>query len=394
MKTVNKAYIKFKLGKDDDYTELRFHSVIFEDHDITNEITKFPVQSGFNISNHAIRKNRKVGLKALITDTQILLSQEFHEYSAQSNSKAVYEVLDKLVREAIPCIVVTNLYEYEPVIFTGFKTKQEAGMIDSMLLILTGEEIQTATTINDTTPTKLIFTAVPDTERAALISQLKEAGIEVADAAYLSQTRVDLNESFSLGTTSVSGVEQTITYNHKAFDPTSSEHSFECSISEDGTVTDEETGAIIPGTISNSLQNGANVFGACLVESLVDLAQEEVDEFVTTAVGDLKKTVYGALYEILGVNGDRSMGQKLLGLGLDCFIVGAVSTTKTDTASFLEVGPDQFDTTFPSSDDILEGAAKTGDSVATNTLGLASPTTITKISGSSVGTTSFFGDLL
>lgn len=391
----NKASIKFKLDTEDaDFIEIRFHSVVFEDHDVTNEITKFPVQSGFNISNHSIRKNRKIGLKAIITNTQMISSEEFKEYSANSNSRAVYAMLKTLVRDAISCTVTTNLDEYTPVIFTGFKTKQEAGMTDAMNFILTGEEIQLGTAINSTTPTKLVFTPVPDAEREALLSELRAAGFNPSDDVQMSQTNVDLNDSFSVGTLSVAGKEQTVTYDHKSYDSTSSEHSYECSISDDGTVTDEETGAVTPGSVNSRLANGANVFGACLTEQLVDLATSETEKFIDTAVGELKKNIYGGLYEILGVNGDRSMGQRLLALGLDCFIVGAVSTTKTTEDGAFAITADQFDTTFPTADDALEGAAKTGDSVVTDTLGQSSPTTITKLSGSSVGTTSFFGDLL
>ncbi|MCK5017067.1 MAG: hypothetical protein KAS32_08340, partial [Candidatus Peribacteraceae bacterium] len=139
--------------------------------------------------------------------------------------------------------------------------------------------------------------------------------------------------------------------------------------------------------------NGANVVGACLTEQITELAVSEVDEFVTTAVGELKKNIYGGLYEILGVNGNRSMGQRLLALGLDCFIVGAVATTKTDAAGF-SISPDQFDTSFPTFEDAVTGAANVGDSVANDVVGQSSPTTIYKLSGSAVGTTSFFGDLL
>ena len=150
MKVTNKAYIKFKLDTaDQDFIEIRFHSVIFEDHEVSNEITKFPVQSGFNISNHSIRKNRKVNLSAIVTDTQMLYSGEFYDYSKEgngkdnsiSNSRRMHEMLTTLVREAVSCTVVTNLDTYTPVIFNRFKTKQEAGMTDAMTFILSGEEV-------------------------------------------------------------------------------------------------------------------------------------------------------------------------------------------------------------------------------------------------------------
>jgi len=394
-KQINKAYIKFKLNKEDaEYTQIRFHSVIFEDHEVKNDITKFPVQSGFDVSNHSIKRNRKVSLNAIITDTQMLLSSQFFEYSATSNSKAVYDVLKQLVRKAIPCIVVTNLTEYEPVLFTHFKTKQESGMTDAMNFTLQGEEVQLATTTNGTTPTELVFTPVPAEERAAKLEELRQAGYDVAEEAGISIANVDLKDGWAMSTTTPAGIPSKITYEPSALDDATGEFSYECSISPDGTVSDTETGGIIEGgTLSSQLQNGANVFGNCLVEQAVDLGTEVVEDTITTAVGDLKKSVYGGLYEILGVNGNRSFGQKLLAMGLDCFIVGATATGVDDTGASV-ITPNQFDTDLPTVDDALVGAARHGDGLATDGLSQASPTTITKLSGSSTGSTSFFGDLI
>jgi len=395
-KQINKAYIKFKLNKEDaEYTQIRFHSVIFEDHEVKNDITKFPVQSGFDISNHSIKRNRKVSLNAIITDTQMLLSSQFFEYSATSNSKAVYDVLKQLVRKAIPCIVVTNLTEYDPVLFTHFKTKQEAGMTDAINFTIQGEEVQLATTTNGTTPTELVLTPVPTEERAAKLEELRQAGYDVAEEAGISIANVDLKDGWAMSTTTPAGIPSKITYEPSVLDDATTEYSYECSITPDGTVTDEFSGEVLAsgGEFSSRLQNGANVFGACLVESAVSEGTALVEDTITTAVGDLKKTVYGGLYEILGVNGNRSFGQKLLAMGLDCFIVGATATQRSDDGGFLVV-EDDFDTDLPTVDDALKGAARHGDGLATDGLSQASPTTITKLSGSSVGTTSFFGDLL
>jgi len=395
-KQVNKAYIKFKLNKEDaEYTQIRFHSVIFEDHEVKNDITKFPVQSGFDVSNHSIKRNRKVSLNAIISDTQMLLSEQFYEYSATSNSKAIYDILKQLVRKAIPCIVVTNLTEYEPVLFTHFKTKQEAGMTDAINFTISGEEVQLATTTNGTTPTELVFTPLPDEERAAKLEELRQAGYDVAEEAGISIAKVDLKDGWAMSTISPAGIPSKITYDPTSLDDSTGEFSYECSISPDGTVADlSGVGDHVPdGTFESRLLNGANVFGACLVESAVSEGTALVEDTITTAVGDLKKTIYGGLYEILGVNGNRTFGQKLLAMGLDCFIVGATATgIREDGTSVIDAG--DFDTDLPTVDDALAGAARHGDGLATDGICQASPTTITKLTGSSTGSTSFFGDLL
>ena len=51
------------------------------------------------------------------------------------------------------------------------------------------------------------------------------------------------------------------------------------------------------------------------------------------------------------------------------------------------------DNSFPTPDDALEGAASIGDGLATDVLGVAAPTTLTKITPAGADV-SFFGDLL
>jgi len=267
-------------------------------------------------------------------------------------------------------------------------------MTDAINFTIQGEEVQLATTTNGTTPTELVFTPVPDEERAAKLEELRQAGYDVAEDAGISIANVDLKDGWAMSTTSNSGLPSKVIYEPTVLDDATSEFSYDCSISPDGTVLDEETGGILEGgTFSSRLQNGANVFGNCLVESAVDGATAIVEDTITTAVGDLKKTVYGGLYEILGVNGNRTFGQKLLAMGLDCFIVGATATGVDETGASV-ITPSQFDTDLPTVDDALAGAARHGDGLATDGLSQASPTTITKLSGSSTGSTSFFGDLL
>lgn len=394
MAKLEKAQITYKVGEGDSAAEsiLRFHSVITEDHDITNEITKFPVQSGFNISNHAIKKNRKVSITGVISNHLIVGAEEFHEFGG-NNSKIVFFTLRTLVGSAIPCEVVTNYGNYSPVIFTKFKTKLQAGKTDIMEFTISGEEVQLATTVNTTTPTLLIFTKLTDTKRAARIAKLIQAGLDVAEDAIISEAPVDFNESFQVETKATNGDAILITYEKTAYDETTKMYSHTVHTNDINVVGKEVTTNLNWFQIvaeENALPNvglevGLETAGACLVDGLVGIGTEIVEDKINTAIGELTKSIYGASYGVFGVNGDKSFGQVLLALGTDCLVAGALGSIGVTDADDFQ------DNNIPNIEEVLAGAASIGDSVVTDTLGVAAPTTLTKIS-SPDESTSFFGD--
>ena len=389
-----KAQIKYMVGEGADAVEsiLRFHSVIAEEHEVTTEVTKFPVQSGFNISNHAIKKNRKVTISGLISNHLIKGAEEFHEYGG-NNTKIVFGTLKDLVRRATPCEVNTNFGDYTPVIFTKFKTKLMAGKTDVMEFTMMGEEVQLGLTANANLPNLLVFTPLTDAERTSRVEELAAVGLEVPEEAVVTQAPADLNKSFQVETTNINGETSITTYDKVAYDPTTKAYSHEVHTSDtDVASADPEEHMNWFGMLQEEtgidLEAGAATFSACMADGLTGLALEARDEFIKTALGDLKKSIYGASYGLFGVNGDRSTGQVLLSLGVDCLVAGAIGSVDP------ELNPDDFqENDIPTFDEALEGAASIGDGVVSNTLGVVAPTILTKISPPS-GETSFFGDLL
>ena len=160
--------------------EVRFHAVVSEGHEASTKITKFPVQTGFDISNHAIKQNRRITLEGIFSSTILEGSGPANRLDHKVSggiTKVAFDVLESLVQSAAVCEVITNLGVYKPVIFTKFSTKQESGMVDSIKVIISGEEIQVAENVAKASPKALVFTEVPVEERAATITKLTEAGI-------------------------------------------------------------------------------------------------------------------------------------------------------------------------------------------------------------------------
>jgi len=88
--------------------EIRLHGVVSEDHSTNIELTKFPVQGGFEISNHVIKKNRQVTIEGVITDNSLpgqvryasgrKGSRDGNGYQSTSSTKLIFETLNEIVR--------------------------------------------------------------------------------------------------------------------------------------------------------------------------------------------------------------------------------------------------------------------------------------------------------
>jgi len=396
----DKAQITYEVDSGGTKTEtvLRFHTVIAEEHEASADITKFPVQSGFSISNHTVKKNRRVTIRGAVTNHQIVGAEEFHEYGGGNSSRIMYSALRELIRQSVICKVQTNLTTYDPVVFTKLKTKQQVGSTDIMDFTLTGEEVQLGSTVNQTTPTLLVFTPLTDQQREARIDELKKANIPVSEGVIISEAAYDPNESFQIETKGVNGKNSITTFEKTGYDPVTKAYSHKVHTSDVDVAEPTEDKAFnwvqLLSDPESALPDidlpfGASAVSPCLVGDGISLVREEVTEVVDTALGTLTKSVYGAIYGAFGVNGDRSFGQKVLSLGVDCFISGATG----DNVSVDPMSENFIGKKIPTAEEALEGAAEIGNSISDGTAGKSVKSTITKISGH-FGESGFFGDIL
>lgn len=313
---------------------IRFHAVISEDHSATTQITKFPVQNGFEISNHAIRKNRSIKLQGLFSNT-ILAGTEQTTYGS-NNSKEMFNALNNLVRSATLCKVTTNLGIYEDVVFKKFSTKQEAGMVDSIIVTMEGEELQIANNISKSAPTKLSFTAITDNERQSYIDRLTSSGIgvvdgvsQITDDTVLSKSFVEIGSDFITESINSAGEIFDVTFISKAWDGISE---FTYDVFTENTSVFTEAGEVLTGLIDDlnvplipnpiDLVGGLNGTTNCLLNGSSSILVDEVEKVIDTAMGVLDKSVYGAKQDIIKLGGNDAM-QALIGTGLDCIALGA-----------------------------------------------------------------------
>lgn len=196
---------------------IKFHAIVEEDHEASSIVTSYPIQTGFNVSDHAIKKNRIVKLKGMFTNL-ILSGQKHVIYNKIDTTKEMFNVLNSLVQSRSVCTVRTNLGNYEPVIFNSFKNVQKEGLLDSMKFVMIGEEVQVASEVSKTTPIDIVFESVSEIEKERLISESKSSNLVVIEGTDKVSTAVNIGDNFTVGSLNDAGLEVDTTYVCKGYD--------------------------------------------------------------------------------------------------------------------------------------------------------------------------------
>jgi hypothetical protein len=380
----SKAQISYK--DDGVVSLLRFHTIVSEEHEVTSEVTKYPVQTGFDVSSHVIKKNRKVSISGVISNVILTTSKENYIYSDTNNSRAMFLLLEGLVKSGVRCKVVTNLDVYTDVVFTKFKTKQGAGTIDSLHFTISGEEVRTVSTQGTTVPTPVRFEPISEEARIAKLEELLGYGIKVAEGAQISEAVVDMYQSFAIDGTNAAGFAVRTTYELVGVNETTGSHDFKVHTDDLGlTAGDAPTALNLFSMVTDSPI--VTVASACLADGLVGIANEVIDDTIDTAFGKLESTIHGALIKTFNLqSGDDGVGQQLVNLALECVIAGGFGAAGLVSESDFQQND------LKSVDDIIAGAAVQGDKTINSTIDLTAPNVLTKISEES--TPSFVTDLI
>lgn len=340
-------------------TVLKFHTVVSEAHQAVSEITKFPVQSGYEISNNVIRKNRILTIEGVISNLQMASSKTYYKYSETDNAKAVFEALESLVSDGTPCEVVTNLGRYNPVVFTSFNTKQAAGLVDSMHFTISGEELQIASNLNTSGAKSLPFQELTGAEYDLRVEALKEAKFEVCGDATISEASFELGSDFVLDGVNDLGLPTKTSYISNGLDPVTGGYSYSVHTS-DVDMYIPEADKVLPtgGDLDDiSSSGGFAQVSSCMVDSGVEIVEEAAVDYIDTAMGQLVESARGALYDTMTLSGD-SVGQALIHAGVGCMARGL-----NDVVSEAWFLPGEG---LPSAEDIVDGAVSYGASLFSN----------------------------
>jgi len=345
--------------------KLHFHSIFTEDHSASTEITKFPVQTGFTVSTHAIRKNRLVSIDALVSNTPVAHTVTSQNWGRTNNSKAVFKELKHLVNDAVVCKVVTNLEVYTNVIFNKFSSQQGEGMMDAIRFKMSGEEIQVKNSFTRAAPAPAVFTVVNEVYRPAFVQALEEAGLTVGKDDVISAAKVGAD--FSLITQDTLGNDITMTYKALAKDYSTDTLKYQANFSDTDLIRENQTFFNL-FSLQDASESATRVLTgvtACLSDKVSDIIIEEADEIVDTALGQARETIYGAAGKIMDVSGlDR--GGSLWTAGRDCIVTGVAilaGDVVTNAGGTVYDASKTRGASTPDIESVLEAAARIGEDV-------------------------------
>lgn len=353
---------------------IRFHTIVSEGHSATSQITKFPVQNGFEVSNHAIRRNRVVDVSGVFTNT-VLKGTGQIQYSKHDTPKEMFTVLESLVLGAIPCKVVTNLGVYYPVIFTKFETIQKGGLIDSIAFAMSGEEVQVEEVIASSAPKVLSFVEVGRFTKEQLATQWEEAGLPFSTQASVKQAQVLFGTDFTVTSKDVSGKPTQTTFECVGYDDVTGAFSY----LQHTSVTDlfQEKVASVTDLVSASpfdVSGGLLGTSNCILAEVGGASQEAAEELLDTAIGKLQDSAFGALQDILSLGGSGSIAQSMLGFTVDCVASQVSQEFGSEAASAGEVITQGISSIEKKGQELIGGSIGGIDSITTI------PATITQIS--------------
>ena len=358
---------------------LRFHSVEVEDHEVQSELTKYPSQSGFLVSNNAIKRNRKVSITGLVTNHQLAGASNVLDYGGSNAIRTVFEILRGLVQNSTPCEVLTNYGNYTPVIFNKFKTKMDNSTTDCARFTISGEEIQLARWNDGTAPEEVNFTEVSAQEREALVTELGYANIKVANNSKVLVGKIDLSRSFKVkdlmpnGET-IESVYEVVNFSEAAGTVSHLIHTTDLtevvSNIPDTFNWFELLAGETPDLPGYNGKRGAPTSNFCLADGLNSLQNGALSQdTLTTVFGELTKSAYGAAYAMVSSKTNDLTGQLLSGLGNSCLVLG-----NTFNGSELS-----FESGLPSVDGITTAARTMGNNIAAGRTGTPTLTKLIKI---------------
>ncbi|NRA49462.1 MAG: hypothetical protein HRU12_10055 [Phaeodactylibacter sp.] len=106
--------------------ELVFDAIVSEGHEVENKVTEFPIDSGFVVSDHVIRKNRMLKMEVVSVRHAFKGRQRDGLTSGAHNKiKDDFDILTEMVQKGIRCNIVTILGAYLNCVVTKMKTKQD-----------------------------------------------------------------------------------------------------------------------------------------------------------------------------------------------------------------------------------------------------------------------------
>jgi len=353
-----------------DQQRIDFHAVIAEVHSVAAEITKYPVQSGFHVSNHSIRNNRIVTIEGAFTNNNIAyhgveqnfgtaiddnskFKGKYRNYGLNA-SRTMFQELEELIIKGTECRVITNLGDYLPVIWRSFNTRQQEGLVDSMEFTIVGEEVLIVEAGNETGSVPVSFTKLETgADRDAELQKLAQAGYKIGSCDTISKATVQGNTGFHIEGEDAAGQTVTTYYKFTGIDSTTGESQYMI-IADPTTAKQAEpdkTEELLAQecaekSLAGTIKNAAMQAAGCLLNEAISIGIEVATDAIDSALGKVAADLRGVVYDNtnFGNEGMSSLATAAVG----CVVRSATGKT---SGSFI---PGE---SLPTGAQIIEGAS-------------------------------------
>lgn len=155
---------------------LIFESVVTEEHDVDNVITEFPVETGFIVSDHVIRKPRTLKMEVMSTNMVFRERRESSNSDAINKVKADFDTVVALVQQGIVVQVTTILGVYLDCVITKFNTKQDVHTASVMMGTLIIKELNVVGIENAEASKQALLDMAGTTEEAGVVDYVDDWG--------------------------------------------------------------------------------------------------------------------------------------------------------------------------------------------------------------------------
>lgn len=355
----------------DQQQRIDFHTVVSESHNARAEITKYPVQTGFRVSNNSIRENRVVTIEGVITNTSIKYQGteqtfgvpesenrghrgKYRNYGIKATN-SVFQEIEELIIKGTMCRVITNLGDYLPVVFNSFTTKQMEGKVDSMHFQLGGEEIIYVDANTEGGSVPMVFGPVlTGAERDAKLLEMLQANIAVDGCSEFTEASVTAGQNFHINAVNASGQDVRTDYEYVGRDSSTGEYLYQEIVSpttlfQFGTteVSREDPGKCEEESVASSIKNKAMQAADCFINEGAAIIEEAVVDAIDSAIGKVVADVRGAFYDAVGFN--NGVTSALASAGVGCLVRSVTGGTNP--------GSYQVGESLPTGQQIFDGAS-------------------------------------
>ncbi len=128
---------------------------VSESPEMTNRITKNPIEDGSSIADHVIQDPDVLTLEGIVTDDPIRFLSGIRDLAERglgslTRSQSAFELIEKLKKEATVITVITGLKTYENMIISRFNPRRDntTGFSLRFTLVLEQIEIKKSQTVS------------------------------------------------------------------------------------------------------------------------------------------------------------------------------------------------------------------------------------------------------